>query len=668
MSKFEIGEFAVDVTRCQIVSREECTTIEPKVMDVLKILYENKGEVVSQETIFNAVWPRATFSPSSVQRSIAILRKALKEDAKNPRFIITHPKRGYSLSLPTPITQQSKTPRSYWHLFTFVLITLIVAGVGLLSTHSTSVQTEFNLLRPINSLESNEFSFVLSPSGEHIAFIREIDNKQSIWLKNLATGEEVVLLKDEVYTQLGWHPLGNALAFVTNQENAQQLGYVTFDPITLAPLERTQVMSFTEHRVSSHNLAWADNHKIYFVERHLKNNDTQLSTIDLTTKQKQVIYSSKGQDWLLVHALSPDQNTIALGFEAGQNNYRIDLINLTTNQVSKLATIDDGLSGLSWHPNGEHLLLSKRHQLLTVSLAGEINHIAFNNFKIVRDAQYNKLGDEILLEQVAVDVDIIAAKRDALNTFETLVNTSSVDFLPVYSPTGDKFVFESHRFGQKQLFLYFNNQQTLLFDNPNNHELFGVVWNKQGDKIFTASKDTVFRIDINTRNVETIANPHHSFYLRDVFSDNTQLLVSYRDNSGTTHHPAIFNLETGSLTPFQADGKKLSCSALSLDQQDRIYFSNGQTVYRVNNGEFDALWQSASKDIIGLTVNKDTLHITHESNGEYHLSEHNILTEKTSRVKIGDNKGKMLINASPDYETFLYLTEPKRKKSLVRLL
>ena len=100
MSKFEIGEFAVDVTRCQIVSREECTTIEPKVMDVLKILYENKGEVVSQETIFNAVWPRATFSPSSVQRSIAILRNALKEDAKNPRFIITLPKRGYSLSLP----------------------------------------------------------------------------------------------------------------------------------------------------------------------------------------------------------------------------------------------------------------------------------------------------------------------------------------------------------------------------------------------------------------------------------------------------------------------------------------------------------------------------------------------------------------------------------------
>ena len=51
-------------------------------MDVLHTLNLNKGEVVSQEVIFAKVWPNATYNPSSVQRCIALLRKALQEDAK----------------------------------------------------------------------------------------------------------------------------------------------------------------------------------------------------------------------------------------------------------------------------------------------------------------------------------------------------------------------------------------------------------------------------------------------------------------------------------------------------------------------------------------------------------------------------------------------------------
>ena len=82
MKRFKIGEFDVDVSRCRISSGEYEIFLEPKVMDVLYYLFRYKGEVVSQEQIFTSVWPSSTFNPSSVQRRIALLRKALKEDSK----------------------------------------------------------------------------------------------------------------------------------------------------------------------------------------------------------------------------------------------------------------------------------------------------------------------------------------------------------------------------------------------------------------------------------------------------------------------------------------------------------------------------------------------------------------------------------------------------------
>ena len=77
MGRFRIGNFDVDVSRGKISSAEGVQIVEPKVMDVLQFLYSHRGNVVSQEEIFAAVWPNSVFSPSNVQRNIALLRKAL---------------------------------------------------------------------------------------------------------------------------------------------------------------------------------------------------------------------------------------------------------------------------------------------------------------------------------------------------------------------------------------------------------------------------------------------------------------------------------------------------------------------------------------------------------------------------------------------------------------
>ncbi|MGO2127789.1 MAG: winged helix-turn-helix domain-containing protein [Pseudoalteromonas prydzensis] len=665
MGQFRIGRFAVDASRGKVSSAEGVQIVEPKVMAVLQFLYSHRGNVVSQEDIFAAVWPNSVFSPSNVQRSIALLRKALKEDSKKPQYIITHPKRGYCLEL----NEEENSQTVKWPLLVFIAVT-IVCLVGCWFAFATqAVKTDFSVLVPVTSHEENESYQSQSHNGKYLAFVRGDEGHQQIWLKELTTGKEVPLSENpSTYYGLGWSPDDRALAFINKQNNTSQLAYFNLDLINLTSLNYAKVIEFEEYVITSQQVQWTNSNQIYFIERRKADNATQLSLVSLETKQKQVIKPSVGQDWLLLHALSPDQTQLALGYEAGQNQYRIELLTLADASTTTIATVEDGILGLSWHPNGEHLLLSKRNNLLLIDRLGNSTDIAFNNYQIIRDAAFTPSGEEILMELVNIDVDIIRATNTAPQQYEKLVDTSSVDFLPVFSPDSSRFVFESHRFGLKQLFLYDKGTQTLIFANPNNEELFGVIWSKNGDEVITASKDKLFRIDLNNGGYQVIPHPHHSFYLREKFNNEDAILVSYRAEDGVTFHPAKLDLQTLSLTSFSGSGERLTCYAMALDKHDQIYFSNNQQVFRLDQGgNLETLWHTDDKDIIGLAVDQQTLTVTLEQHDGYEINTMDLSGRNVKKRFIANNAGNMLINASHDNKQFLYLTKPKRKRTLVRL-
>jgi len=70
--------------------------IKPRNMDVLMYLADRQGTVVSSGELLDAIW-RAPMSDHAVHKAIADLRKALADDARNPSYIRTVPRRGYCL-------------------------------------------------------------------------------------------------------------------------------------------------------------------------------------------------------------------------------------------------------------------------------------------------------------------------------------------------------------------------------------------------------------------------------------------------------------------------------------------------------------------------------------------------------------------------------------------
>ena len=83
------------------ISRDGATVhLEPKVMDLLVYLARHTGQVVSKNDIIDAVWEGHIVANSALSRCMALLRGALGDDARQPRYIETIPKRGYRLIAP----------------------------------------------------------------------------------------------------------------------------------------------------------------------------------------------------------------------------------------------------------------------------------------------------------------------------------------------------------------------------------------------------------------------------------------------------------------------------------------------------------------------------------------------------------------------------------------
>ena len=71
--------------------------VEPKRMDVLMLLIEAAPSVVTIERLLESVWRNTVVGDGVVHQAISHLRRALRDDARQPRCIETIPRRGYRL-------------------------------------------------------------------------------------------------------------------------------------------------------------------------------------------------------------------------------------------------------------------------------------------------------------------------------------------------------------------------------------------------------------------------------------------------------------------------------------------------------------------------------------------------------------------------------------------
>jgi len=96
--------------------------LTPKAVDLLAILLERRGEVVSREELMKLLWPDTTVEDTGLARNVSLLRKTLGDDGETATYIETVPKRGYRF-----IGELNQTRRRRWPLYAGAGAALVVA-------------------------------------------------------------------------------------------------------------------------------------------------------------------------------------------------------------------------------------------------------------------------------------------------------------------------------------------------------------------------------------------------------------------------------------------------------------------------------------------------------------------------------------------------------------
>jgi TolB-like protein/DNA-binding winged helix-turn-helix (wHTH) protein/Flp pilus assembly protein TadD len=111
------GVFEVDLKACELRKHGLRLKLPEQPFQVLVVLLEKPGEIITREELRNRLWPGDTFVDfdHGLNNAVMRLREVLGDASENPRFVETIPRRGYRFiapvagsALPEPTTTESE--------------------------------------------------------------------------------------------------------------------------------------------------------------------------------------------------------------------------------------------------------------------------------------------------------------------------------------------------------------------------------------------------------------------------------------------------------------------------------------------------------------------------------------------------------------------------------
>jgi DNA-binding winged helix-turn-helix (wHTH) protein/Tol biopolymer transport system component len=237
------GQFELDLRTRQVTKNGAKVRLSQQPIQVLSLLLETPGEIVTREEFRQRLWPSDVFVDfdHGLNKSIQKLRDALGDSADSPRYIETIPRIGYRFialnnearaSVETPpeirVLEPATAPalpagsgiagsrRTRWMLPAIsaaVCVVLVLGGVLLYRWRHRQPERYTQL----TDFTDSAVAPVLSPDGHMVAFIRG-DNgfltSDQIYVKMLPNGE-ARRVTDDARTKYGlaFSPDGSEIAY-----------------------------------------------------------------------------------------------------------------------------------------------------------------------------------------------------------------------------------------------------------------------------------------------------------------------------------------------------------------------------------------------------------------------------------------------------------------------
>lgn len=109
-SVLRFGPYTFHVRQRLILNGDRPVRVGSRALDILHVLVERAGRVVSKEQLIAQVWPRSVVEEINLRVHIAALRRALGDGGNGQRYIVNVPQCGYSFI--APVHRDSAAPQT----------------------------------------------------------------------------------------------------------------------------------------------------------------------------------------------------------------------------------------------------------------------------------------------------------------------------------------------------------------------------------------------------------------------------------------------------------------------------------------------------------------------------------------------------------------------------
>jgi predicted ATPase/DNA-binding winged helix-turn-helix (wHTH) protein len=89
-----------------LMERDEPVHLGSRALDILTVLVERPGELVTRAELMRRAWPDTVVVPANLTVHVAALRRALRDGQEGRRYLLTVPGRGYRFVAPVAFTDE----------------------------------------------------------------------------------------------------------------------------------------------------------------------------------------------------------------------------------------------------------------------------------------------------------------------------------------------------------------------------------------------------------------------------------------------------------------------------------------------------------------------------------------------------------------------------------
>jgi len=240
---YQFDGFSVDVAGFRLFKAGQIVELEPKALQLLIFLIENRGRLLGKQELLDAVWGELSVSENALTREIALLRRALGDDIRQPRFIETVPTRGYRfVAQVNEVSGQKEVPASGpvatspeassaavipGKLVLFFAL-LVVAALSLAAAIRYGLAGSAAVFgRPPMRLAQVTFSSGLdvfpsfAPDGNSVAYASDRSGKFEIYVRQLSLhcGEVQITTDGGANLEPAFSPDGQSIAYHSKTKN-----------------------------------------------------------------------------------------------------------------------------------------------------------------------------------------------------------------------------------------------------------------------------------------------------------------------------------------------------------------------------------------------------------------------------------------------------------------